>query len=67
MEIYEDLIREAPENGLVLQKMQELRMLMKVEGQEGEYKVQKLEKFLSAVHRRRDEFYAGSKGSSTAG
>ncbi len=58
MEVYNKILERAPDHGPVLQRVQELRMLMKVQGKEAELVEYRLDKFLSAIQRRRDEFYA---------
>ena len=58
MEVYNKILEQAPDHGPVLQRVQELRLLMKVQGKEGELVEHQLDKFLSAIQRRRDEFHA---------
>ncbi len=58
MEIYNKILELAPDNGPVLQRVQEFRLLMKVQGKGSVLVEHGLDKFLSAIQRRRDEFYA---------
>ena len=58
MEVYNKILEQAPDYGPVLQRVQELRLLMKVQGKGSALVEHGLGKFLSAIQRRRDEFYA---------
>ena len=58
MDIYNVMLDKAPDNGTILQREQELKLLIKVHGQEGVLVEHRLDKFLIAIQRRRDEFYA---------
>ncbi|KKM54272.1 hypothetical protein LCGC14_1553490, partial [marine sediment metagenome] len=58
MDVYNDILKKAPDSGPVLQRVQELKLLLKVHGLGGVLVEHRLDKFLSAIQRRRDEFYA---------
>ncbi len=58
--VYEGLLRKDPDDPEVLQRAQELRSLLKLLGREREAVVAKLDKFLEAINKRRDEFFGNA-------
>lgn len=60
MEIYRRMLSLNPRDGQVLQRVEELKTLLRLLGRENEDMVIKLQSFLDAVKRRRDEFYGNS-------
>ena len=56
MKVYRDMLSASPENKYILQKIEELRMLLKMLGKEDDAVIDKLESFGEAVKKRKDEF-----------
>jgi tetratricopeptide (TPR) repeat protein len=57
MSVYRTILSSDPENRQVLQRVEELRALLKLLGKDKEELVAKLEIFLEGIKRRRDEFF----------
>jgi tetratricopeptide (TPR) repeat protein len=58
METYNSILKDSPDYAPALQRVQELKMLLKALGKDSELIEHNLDKFLSSIKRRRDEFYA---------
>ncbi len=56
MKIYREMLSAEPGNKYVLQKVEELRMLLKMLGKEQDAVIDKLEAFKEGVKKRKDEF-----------
>jgi tetratricopeptide (TPR) repeat protein len=56
MDAYRAILSEAPDDKHVLQRVEELKALLKLLGKDKEELVQKLEAFLEGLKKRRDEF-----------
>ncbi|MFA5847943.1 MAG: tetratricopeptide repeat protein [Thermodesulfovibrionales bacterium] len=56
MKVYRDMLSASPEDKYILQKIEELRMLLKMLGKEDDAVIDKLESFGEAVKKRKDEF-----------
>jgi tetratricopeptide (TPR) repeat protein len=56
MNIYRDILSTAPGNKKILQRIEELRALIKLLGKDKELLISKLNIFLEGIHKRRDEF-----------
>lgn len=57
MEIYRRLLAQNPDDRVVLQKVEELKALLKVLGRDRDAVVARLDAFLGAIQRRKDEFF----------
>lgn len=57
MNLYKGLLSQEPENRHVLQRIEELKALLKLLGKDKEALIEKLESFLEGIKKRRDEFY----------
>ncbi len=60
MESYRDMLSEDPENREILQRVAELKVLMKMLGKDQGAHIMALEGFLDKVKRRRDEFFGST-------
>ena len=60
MGIYRKYLSAEPEDKVVLQRVNELRALLKLMGKDEEVLIAKLDAFLEGIHRRRDEFFGRS-------
>ena len=60
MGIYRKYLSEDPENKVVLQRVNELRALLKLLGKDKEVLIAKLDAFLEGIHKRRDDFFGRS-------
>lgn len=60
MNVYKDLISQEPENRHILQRMEELKALLKLLGKDKEALIKRLEGFLEGIKKKRDEFYRSS-------
>ncbi len=56
MKVYRDMLSASPEDKYILQKIEELRMLLKMLGKEDAAVIDKLESFGEAIKKRKDEF-----------
>lgn len=56
MKVYRDMLSASPEDKYILQKIEELRMLLKMLGKENDAVIDKLESFGEAIKKRKDEF-----------
>jgi len=56
MKVYRDILSASPEDKYILQKVEELRMLLKMLGKEDDAVIDKLESFGEAIKKRKDEF-----------
>lgn len=56
MRVYRDMLSASPEDKYILQKIEELRMLLKMLGKEDDAVIDKLESFGEAIKKRKDEF-----------
>ncbi|KAF0146291.1 MAG: hypothetical protein FD156_318 [Nitrospirae bacterium] len=56
MKVYRDMLSASPEDKYILQKIEELRMLLKMLGKEDDAVIDKLESFGEAIKKRKDEF-----------
>ena len=55
--IYRNILSSTPEDKKILQRVEELRSLMKLMGKDKELLISKLNIFLEGINKRRDEFY----------
>jgi tryptophanyl-tRNA synthetase len=60
MNVYRNLLSIEPENKHVLQRVEELKALLKLLGKDKEELITKLENLLEGIKRRRDEFFGSS-------
>ena len=56
MNVYRKMLASEPDNKEILQRMEELRALLKLLGKEKEELLAKLDSFLDGIRKRRDEF-----------
>jgi tetratricopeptide (TPR) repeat protein len=59
-DIYEKLLSIEPSNTYVLQRIEELRALLKLLGKSEEEVIMRLNRFLDGIKKRRDEFFGTS-------
>jgi tetratricopeptide (TPR) repeat protein len=60
MNAYRKMLSADPDNRAVLQRIEELRALLKLMGKDKETLIAKLDDFLKGIQKRRDEFYRSS-------
>lgn len=60
MNIYKKLLSDNPENRHVMQRIEELRTLLKLLGKDREILIEKLNDFLEGIKKRRNEFFRSS-------
>ncbi len=60
MGIYKKLLSDDPENRHILQRIEELRALLKLLGKDKEILIERLDDFLKGIKKRRDEFFGSS-------
>jgi tetratricopeptide (TPR) repeat protein len=60
LDIYEKLLSIEPGNTYVLQRIEELRALLKLLGRSEEELIVRLNSFLDGIKKRRDEFFGTS-------
>jgi tetratricopeptide (TPR) repeat protein len=60
MKVYRDLLSIEPDNRQILQRVQELRALLKMLGKDKEQLISRLDSFLSGVKKRRNEFFGST-------
>lgn len=60
IKIYKELLTAEPDNRLIRQKIEELNMLLKLLGKQGEGTISNLEAFAEALKKRKDEFFRNS-------
>ena len=60
MNAYRKMLSADPNNKAVLQRIEELRSLMKLMGKDKETLIAKLDDFLNGIQKRRDEFHGSS-------
>jgi tetratricopeptide (TPR) repeat protein len=57
MNVYRNLLSAEPDNKQILQRVEELRALLKMLGKDKEQLISRLDSFLSGVRKRRNEFF----------
>ena len=57
MNVYKKLLSRNPGDNAVMQRIEELRSLLKLLGKDKEELITTLDNFLAAIKKRRDEFY----------
>ncbi|GAB4488414.1 MAG: hypothetical protein OHK006_18820 [Thermodesulfovibrionales bacterium] len=62
IEKYQKIMALEPDNAATLQRIEELRALLKLMGKDKDVLITRLNGFLDAVHKRRDEFFRRSQG-----
>jgi tetratricopeptide (TPR) repeat protein len=60
MKVYRDLLSAEPDNRQILQRVQELRALLKMLGKDKEQLISRLDSFLSGVKKRQNEFFGST-------
>jgi len=60
MNIYKTILADDPGNSNILQRIEELKMLLKIFGKDKEDLIMKLEEFMEGIKKRRDEFLGNS-------
>lgn len=60
MAVYSAVLTRNPSNAMTLQKLDELKMLMKILGKEYEIYISRLNTLLTGIKKRRDEFFRGA-------
>lgn len=60
LNIYKDLLAQDPDNSQLIQRVEELRALLKLLGKDKEALVEQLEKLREGFRKRRDEFYGSA-------
>jgi hypothetical protein len=60
MNTYKTILSEDPENKQVLQRVAELKALLKVLGKDQDAHILELEGFLEGIYKRRDEFFGNT-------
>lgn len=60
MNIYRKLLSDNPENRHVMQRIEDLRSLLKLLGKDGEILIERLDDFLEGIKKRRNEFFRSS-------
>lgn len=60
LNIYKDLLAQDPDNSQLIQRVEELRALLKLLGKDKETLVEQLEKLRKGFKKRRDEFYGSA-------
>ncbi|MBU4319918.1 MAG: hypothetical protein KJ739_02365, partial [Nitrospinae bacterium] len=60
MSIYKEMLSANPQNQYVMQKVEELRMLLKILGKDKEAVIDKLETFGKRLKENKDEFFRSS-------
>lgn len=59
-EIYKDILSREPDNRQILQRVAELRQLIRLTGRGGDETIKRLEAFLDGIKKGRDEFFGNS-------
>jgi tetratricopeptide (TPR) repeat protein len=60
MNVYRNLLSTEPDNRQILQRVEELRALLKMLGKDKEQLISRLDSFLSGVRKRRNEFFGST-------
>jgi len=60
MNVYRNLLSAEPDNRQILQRVEELRALLRMLGKDKEQLISRLDSFLSGVRKRRNEFFGSS-------
>ncbi len=60
LNVYKNLLSIEPDNKHILQRLEELKILLKLLGKDKEALIAKLDSFLEGIRKRRDEFFGSS-------
>jgi tetratricopeptide (TPR) repeat protein len=60
MNVYRNLLSAEPDNKRILQRVEELKALLKMLGKDKEALISKLDSFLSSIRKRRNEFFGST-------
>jgi tetratricopeptide (TPR) repeat protein len=58
--VYRSMLSSTPDNKAVMQRMEELKVLLKLMGKDKETLITRLDEFLEGIRKRRDEFHRSS-------